>query len=145
MFRGTVLLLATQRVFNVTNAVRMLYNRDPLMWNDELARGAQQWADAMKDADPSKVAHEFDSENLFMGVNAPHIPPEKAVCHWLKEDGHRATLLSKEITHVGCGVATGRHSVVVCRYWPTPSSMEANVKSICPHILPYRERELLAA
>lgn len=125
-------------LFSITNAIRLLYGRNPLIWDDALAQRAQDWADNLKNKPSSSAYHDFECQNLFMGINAPHVPAEKSVCHWLENDGHRATLLSDEITSVGCGVARGQHTVVICNYAPTPSTVEHEIKSICPHILPYR-------
>lgn len=119
----------------ITNAVRLLYQREPLTWDPELATQAQSWAETLKNEDAGEMSHDFECQNLAVAIDAPHWKAEKAVCKWLENEGHRSTLLSREILAVGCGVAVGRHTVVICNYAPTPSIVEVDQKSICNRII----------
>lgn len=118
------------RLLAVTNAIRLLYDRQPLIWNNTLATKAQQWAETQT------LGHDYDSQNLMFS-SGPRMPIEKSVCHWMTSDGHRATLLSKEIKEVGCGhhVEPEHGLFVICNYYPIPTTLETEHKAICNHIL----------
>ena len=105
----------------------------PIAWSDEVALGAQQWADHLRDDNKCKLAHSDVrlGENLAMGkgLDIPH-----AVGLWASEGknyrfapvyefeiptAHYTQVVWRTTTHVGCGIANcGKTAVVVCRYSP---------------------------
>lgn len=129
---AVVAAASTERLHQVQNAVRILHNLTILQWDDELAVDAERWAVALLPRSPGGLSHDNHSQNLAWS-GGPNWPAEKAVCLWLRSEGHRATMLSDEVTAAGCGIARGDGlgTVVVCNYHPTPSGIEYNQTNIC--------------
>jgi len=105
----------------------------PLQWSDEIALGAQEWANHLRDDNKCKLVHSDVrlGENLAMGKG---LEIRQAVDLWASEgkNYHYAPVYEFEIpvahytqvvwrtsTQVGCGIAScGKTTVVVCRYNP---------------------------
>lgn len=118
-------------LFDVHNAIRVLYNRPPLVWDDGLAARAKQWADARV------LGHDAPTQNLMFSAGR-NMPIAKAPCKWLANAEHRNTLLSAEIEAVGCGFSRDDSGVfVICNYEPTPTIYDEDQKSVCNQIIHY--------
>jgi hypothetical protein len=119
-----------------------------LLWNDDLAREAEQWAKYLAAKDPSsasmwdRMQHssgEDRGENLFVGAGPQHRNYGVAVGHWLSEEeiwrrrgcpafggpgdeawGHWCQCMWKDTTHVGMGKAMSSRGecFIVARYYP---------------------------
>jgi pathogenesis-related protein 1 len=105
----------------------------PLAWSVELAAGAQQWAEHLRDDGKCKLAHSDtrDGENLAIGKG---LGVAQAVRLWADEGkrytyapvyefeiptGHYTQVVWRKTTHLGCGFANcGSTVVIVCRYNP---------------------------
>ena len=123
----------SRTLLNVHNAARVLFHRSFLEWDEGLASSAQQWADRVSAT--MDMGHDRGSQNLAYSAG-PDWPAEKSICHWLRSEGHKSTLLSDEATMVGCGVARSKKgTVVICNYGPEVTTYNPNVKSVCDRLL----------
>ena len=106
----------------------------PVTWSDEVAAGAQEWANHLRDALSCRLEHSSGSgygENLAMGTQ---LGPQGAVELWASEGsgyvfstryafdsnlGHYTQIVWRDSTTIGCASADcARATVVVCRYAP---------------------------
>jgi pathogenesis-related protein 1 len=117
----------------VHNAVRSRLSLPPLVWSDQLAAVAQQWAETLLARD--EFLHRPRSaygENLFDMAGA-HASPTQVVSLWASEArnydhasnrcngvcGHYTQIVWRDTTGVGCGFArSARREVWVCEYNP---------------------------
>lgn len=130
-----------ERVLTAHNRERSLSLSPPLVWDDALARGAQQWADHL--ARSGEFAHSPDApgavpvgENIWGGT-AARFQPESMVGLWVSEKRffkpgvfpdnstsgrledvtHYTQLIWRSTRRVGCGLSRGpRDDILVCRY-----------------------------
>jgi len=105
----------------------------PVAWSDEIARGAQAWAEHLRDTRKCGLLHSDTryGENLAAGKD---MDAERAVGMWAGEidkheyspiyafeprSGHYSQIVWRTTTTIGCGRAScGPNAVVVCRYSP---------------------------
>lgn len=105
----------------------------PVVWSEEIATSAQQWANHLRDTMACGLMHERSAygENLAAGSD---IDAERAVDMWASEvenytyspelafgddTGHYTQIVWRETREIGCASAEcGDSSVVVCRYHP---------------------------
>ena len=123
------------------NRERELMGVPELRWNDELARGAQAWADHLSatgrfEHSPNVPGKPLEGENIWGGTPGA-FRPEDMIGLWLKEKtyftpgtfplnsttgraedvSHYTQLIWSRSGEVGCGVSDiGREEILVCRY-----------------------------
>ncbi|HYZ47364.1 MAG TPA: CAP domain-containing protein [Sphingomonas sp.] len=131
-----------QRLLAAHNRERAQLGVPALAWDDELARGAKAWADALaatgqfehSAADPSDP--ETPGENLWAGSRGAWAP-EEMVGYWIAEKrdyvpgsipavsrsgdfekvGHYTQVIWRNTRKVGCALAHGaKEDILVCRY-----------------------------
>lgn len=123
--RTTAQQLSRATILSKINGTRAANGRDPLSYNETLARAATTHARLM--ASRGQLSHTLGGslrervtaagyrgavgENLAGGQSTL----EGAIAGWLASSGHRSTLLSSRFTEFGLAVATGggEHSI----YW----------------------------
>ena len=115
------------------NAVRSRVGVKPLVWSEELADFAQQWADNL--AARGQLFHRRHppyGENLYE-MTGGGASPEQVVNDWASESkdyqyksntcrrvcGHYTQIVWRDTKRVGCAVArSGRTEIWVCNYDP---------------------------
>jgi pathogenesis-related protein 1 len=115
------------------NAIRSRVGIQPLLWSDNLAKFAQDWANTLLER--KQFSHRANSpygENLFEVVGTAASPLE-VVEYWASEArgydypsnrcrgqcGHYTQIVWRNTKSVGCAVArAGRREVWVCNYAP---------------------------
>jgi uncharacterized YkwD family protein/spore coat assembly protein SafA len=108
------------RVVSLTNAQRSKYGLPPLKMNWELQRLARIKSEDMRNCNyfdhnsptygsPFTMMKNFGIQFSYAGENiaAGQQTPESVVDSWMKSPGHRANILKREFTEIGCGVAFG--------------------------------------
>lgn len=123
------------------NRERARLGLSPLRWNEELARGAQQWADSL--ARTGRFEHSPDvpgqprlGENIWGGT-AGRFGPQRMVAAWVAEKrhfkpgvfpansvtgqvedvSHYTQIIWRDSREVGCSVSRGAaEDILVCRY-----------------------------
>ena len=108
------------RVVALTNQQRAKYGLPPLKLNWELQRLARVKSEDMRNRNyfdhnsptygsPFTMMKSFGISYSYAGENiaAGQQTPEAVVDSWMKSPGHRANILKKEFTEIGCGVAFG--------------------------------------
>lgn len=122
-----------ENLLEAHNAFRFMFGRRPLRWSVDLEARARDWAEALS-ISSGELSHDRQGQNIAWSGGSLW-PAFKALCHWTKSPGHRATLMSEEIDEVGCGVArTARGTFVVCNYSPVPASTGVDPRHICPNV-----------
>ena len=129
------------RVLSAHNRERAAMGVEKLSWDDELARGAQRWADYLSRT--GKFHHSTQSrgrqalgENLWGGT-AGHFTAEHMIGRWIDEKehfrrgkfpfnsetgdvadvGHYTQVIWRDTRRVGCALSdVGAREIVVCRY-----------------------------
>lgn len=128
-----------QRLLDIHNRYRAEVNVPDLVWSDEVARSAKEWADHL--AANNAFGHSSSSygENLWTGT-AGAFSLEEMVSGWGEEKeffisnaafpnvsttgnwadvGHYTQLVWKDTTAVGCAITTGNgRDTLVCQYNP---------------------------
>jgi len=105
----------------------------PVVWSEEVAASAQEWADNLRDTKKCALMHSDTryGENL---ANGKGMDAKQAVKLWESEigkfrwvpvyefeivTGHYSQVVWRKTTHIGCGRAMcGKQAVIVCRYTP---------------------------
>lgn len=129
------------RLLDSHNRERALMGVPALRWNDELARGAQAWADHLSatgrfEHSPNIPGRPLEGENIWGGTPGA-FRPEDMIGLWLKEKtyftpgtfplnsttgrpedvSHYTQLIWSRSGEVGCGISdVGREEILVCRY-----------------------------
>lgn len=129
------------RLLESHNRERALMGVPALRWNDELARGAQAWADHLSETgrfehSPNIPGRPLEGENIWGGTPGA-FRPEEMIGLWLKEKtyftpgtfplnsttgraedvSHYTQLIWSRSGEVGCGISdVGREEILVCRY-----------------------------
>ena len=123
------------------NRERALMGAPTLRWSDELARGAQEWADHLSatgrfEHSPNIPGRPLEGENIWGGTPGA-FRPEDMIGLWLREKAyfrrgtfpfnsttgrpqdvsHYTQLIWSRSGEVGCGISNlGREEILVCRY-----------------------------
>ncbi len=108
------------RVVALTNVERARYNLPPLKMNTSLQRMARIKSEDMRNKNyfdhhsptfgsPFDMMKSFGIPYTYAGENiaAGQQTPEAVVKAWMNSPGHRANILKREYTQIGCGVAMG--------------------------------------
>jgi uncharacterized YkwD family protein len=108
------------RVVALTNAERAKYGLPALKMNPDLQRMARIKSEDMRNKNyfdhhsptfgsPFDMMKQFGISYSYAGENiaAGQQSPEDVVKAWMNSPGHRANILKREYTQIGCGVATG--------------------------------------
>ena len=129
------------RLLAAQNAARSVAGVQPLVWNSDLAKDAQGWANHLAatgrfEHSPDEEGQAPQGENLWAGTPRA-FSPEAMVQLWIAEKrdyrpgvfpnnsrsgdvenvGHYTQLIWRGTRQVGCATATGRaEEVLVCRY-----------------------------
>jgi len=129
------------RLLAAQNRERALMQVPPLAWDDNLERGAAQWADHLSrtgrfEHSPDAPGAEPQGENIWGGTPGYYLP-ENMVGLWVAEKkafragifpyasttrrvedvSHYTQLIWRRTTHVGCASsAAGAEEILVCRY-----------------------------
>lgn len=129
------------RLLETHNRERALAGVPGLKWNDDLARGAQAWADHLSatgqfEHSPNVPGKPLEGENIWGGTPGAFLP-ELMVNLWVEEKkffvygtfpansstgrpqdvAHYTQLIWARSAEVGCGLSSlGREEILVCRY-----------------------------
>jgi uncharacterized YkwD family protein len=108
------------KVVALTNAERSKVGLGPLKMNWELQRVARIKSEDMRSKNyfdhtsptfgsPFDMMKNFGIHYSYAGENiaAGQPTPQQVVTSWMNSPGHRANILKKEYTQIGCGVAFG--------------------------------------
>ena len=139
---------AQGRINNLEDRLLAAHNRErdamnvaPLVWDANLAKGAQEWADYLSETgrfehSPNVRGKPREGENIWGGT-PEHFSPEGMVGLWIEEKrhfqqgefpynsktgniadvGHYTQVIWKSTGHVGCGLSgRGEEEILVCRY-----------------------------
>ena len=133
-------------ILTVHNAERAAVGVPPLVWSNDLASGAQSWAQNLATTGefahdpnrPSGVGENIAGFNPSLGVSAPG----EGQSLWVDEKknwqggvltpenwyptGHYTQMVWKDTQEVGCGTGSGDghpFSILVCRYSPPGNFM----------------------
>ena len=144
------------RILDSHNRERALAGVPALRWNDELAEGAQAWADHLSmtgkfEHSPNLPGRRLEGENIWGGTSGA-FRPESMVGLWIAEKAdfipgvfpansrtgrpedvaHYTQVIWGQSIEVGCGLSQqGREEILVCRY-----SAPGNVKGRDPFASP---------
>ncbi|MBV9612877.1 MAG: hypothetical protein JO091_10400 [Acidobacteriaceae bacterium] len=132
--RGTTpSALTARQIVAAHNVVRSRVGVPPLVWSDEVARTAQEWAETLLAT--GVFAHRGNSsygENLFEASGLV-LTPWQVVNAWASEAkdyeyavnsctsvcGHYTQIVWRDTRAVGCGIVRdGRREIWVCNYAP---------------------------
>lgn len=109
-----------RQVLDLTNAVRVRYNKEALVWDDQAALLAGKHSEDMSDQDyfshtnlqglspfdrmdEAGIAYRYASENIAAGQTSAIFAHEG----WMNSQGHRNNILSDNATHLGVGIYMG--------------------------------------
>lgn len=124
---------STKEILAAHNTLRARFKLPPLVWSDELARYAQEWANHL--IQTGRLVHRpnpIHGENLFL-IHGADISPAVVVAAWASEArnynyqtnscqgrcGHYTQLIWRDTKRVGCGAAAKDDTQVwVCNYDP---------------------------
>jgi pathogenesis-related protein 1 len=124
---------STKEILAAHNALRARSKLPSLIWSNELARYAQEWADRLVEA--GRLVHRPNpiyGENLFL-IHGADVSPAAVVGAWASEArnysyqtnscqgrcGHYTQLIWRDTKRVGCGAASRDGTEVwVCNYDP---------------------------
>lgn len=143
---------AELRILAAHNAERAKMGVASLRWDDQLAEGAQRWADHLSasgkfEHSPNRPGEPLEGENIWGGT-PDSFTPESMVRLWIAEKrsyvagvfpansstgrvedvSHYTQLIWRRTEAVGCGLAhLGGEEILVCRY-----SQPGNVRGRIP-------------
>lgn len=112
------------RIFEAINQVRQENRLPPLKWHAKIAEVARshskrmatkrffshqdpQFGDPGRRLSAARIAWRLCGENIFE-ESGEDDPARAALLGWMHSSGHRKNILTREFTHTGVGVATGR-------------------------------------
>lgn len=130
-----------ERLLAAQNRERAMVQVPPLAWDEDLAKGAGQWAKHLSrtgrfEHSPDAPGAEPQGENIWGGTPGYYLP-ENMVGLWAAEKrafapgifpyasrtrrvedvSHYTQLIWRRTTHVGCATsAAGAEEILVCRY-----------------------------
>ncbi len=128
-----------QIFLNLHNQAREEVGIAPLVWSDDLAAYAQEWADHLA-ANGCDLQHRNGGsygENIYWGSHFDEAAAQHAVESWLSEQsayrgekftsrtasrcGHYTQIVWEKSTQLGCGVARCSDGgvIVICNYDPS--------------------------
>jgi hypothetical protein len=138
-----------QKVLDHHNLVRKEVGIDELVWSNDLAAFAQEWAEQlakngcrMEHRKQPKINNEPVGENLFWGSSSTAFGPSDASVSWYSEKkiytygkfgtgnwhaiGHYTQMVWKSTKQVGFGVAVCKNGgiLVVANYYPAGNYMD---------------------
>jgi uncharacterized protein YkwD len=117
-----------QKMLDAHNAIRSRVGLPPLVWSDQLAKVAQDWANHLIATDRPNNRY---GENIY-AISGGHVTPAEVVGLWAKEArgydirantcsgvcGHYTQIVWAKTRAVGCAVAWNPQRVWVCDYDP---------------------------
>jgi len=118
-----------QKMLDAHNAIRSRVGLPPLVWSDQLAKVAQDWANHLIATDRPNNRY---GENIY-AISGGHATPAEVVDLWAKEArgydirsnacsgvcGHYTQIVWAKTRAVGCAVARNpQREVWVCNYDP---------------------------
>ena len=139
--------LHEQQWLDAHNAARADVGLGPLVWSDDLARDAEDWAIELADRGDldhaSLKARKGQGENLWRGTRDRYAPwqmidmfvaekrdfrpgifPQVSRTGRWSDVGHYTQIIWPDTAEVGCATARNRkHEMLVCRYWPAGNVM----------------------
>lgn len=87
------------KMLNAINALRRQHGLNPLTWSPGLEQIAEKWSAEMRRTSPhhQKMGNGLRAENIAWGYRTG----EDVLQGWLNSPGHRANILSPNVSHIG--------------------------------------------
>jgi len=123
MMRGSS---SEQIAFDAINQFRTQNGLPALQWSDELANASRRWSSTMRERRIFQHASSAErggaGENIAMNNLTGDASAQRAVEQWRNSSGHRAFLLSRNITEAGLGNDGG--------YWTFRARARASERTV---------------